>query len=67
MTLEFRSVDTGETTRDAHAADDAHCRGTPVHYRDHGPHDETPGPWRVYGTGEFANLEGEPCKPSPLT
>ena len=40
-------------TRDPLAADDAHCRGAVVLYRDHGPH-ETPGPWRVYATGEYA-------------
>ena len=42
MTREYRIVETGETTRDELAADDAHCRGRTVHYRDHGPHDETP-------------------------
>ena len=51
---EFRIIETCETTRDALAADDAHCSGQTVHYRQHGPHDETPGPWRVYGTSEFA-------------
>ena len=56
---EFRIVETGETTRDELAADDAYCRGATVHYRNHGPHDETPGPWRVYGTAPFVDA-GEP-------
>ena len=51
---QFRIIETCETTRDALAADDAHCSGQTVHYREHGPHDEEPGPWRVYGTSEFA-------------
>ena len=52
MTREYRIVEEGATasTRDAIAADDAHCRGAVVHYRDHARHDETPGPWRVYAT-----------------
>lgn len=49
---EYRLAETGETTRDELAADDAYCRGAIVHYRDRGPH-ETPGPWRVYGTSEY--------------
>ena len=57
---EFRIVDedgTATSTRDEIAADDAHCRGATVHYRDHGPHDEHPGPWRVYGTAEYADVD----------
>ena len=42
MTREYRIVETGETTRDELTADDAHYHGRTVHYRDHGPHDETP-------------------------
>ena len=52
---EFRIVETGETTRDETAADDAFVWGYDVHYREHDPHDETPDPWRVYGTAEFAD------------
>lgn len=54
-TREYHLIETGGTTRDAVAADDAHCRGETVHYRDHGPHDETPGPWRVYGTANYVD------------
>ena len=53
-TQEFRIVETGETTRDEVTADDAHCSGQTAHYRNHGPHDEAPGPWRLYGTSEYA-------------
>ena len=45
---------TATSTQDPVVADDAHCSGCTVHYREHGPYDETPGPWRVYATGEFA-------------
>ena len=56
---EYRIVSDGTTgtatsTRDPVVADDTHCRGCTVHYREHGPYDETPGSWRVYATGEFA-------------
>ena len=33
---------TAISTRDELVADDAHCRGCTVHYREHGPYDETP-------------------------
>ena len=45
---------TAISTRDEIVADDAYCRGCTVHYRDHDPYDETPDPWSVYATGEFA-------------
>ena len=35
---------TAISTRDELVADDAHCRGCTVHYREHGPYDETPRP-----------------------
>ena len=56
MTREHRILETGETTHDELTADDAHCRGQTVHYRDHGSHDETPlRPWRMYRAAEFAS------------
>ena len=53
---EDRLVRDGRATsnRDTVVADDAHCRGCTVHYSAQGPYDETPSPWRVYATGEFA-------------
>lgn len=57
---EFRVIEdsASTSTRDEIAADDAHCRGATVHYRDCGPH-EAPGPWRVYATAEFVDADGE--------
>ena len=45
---EYRHVGSGMRTRDELAADDWHCAGMTVHYRDDG------GPWKVYATGEYA-------------
>ena len=47
---EFRQAGDPDTeTRDATRADDWHLAGMPVEYRNHGPHDEFPGPWQDYG------------------
>ena len=42
---EYRIVrdGTATSTRNSVVADDAHCRGCTVHYREQGPYDETPG------------------------
>ena len=42
---EYRIVSDGTatSTRNSVVADDAHCRGCTVHYREQGPYDETPG------------------------
>lgn len=58
---EFRKAGRPDTeTRDTLQADDWHVASLAVEYRNHGPHDEFPGPWRVYGTGDWAhNAEGE--------
>ena len=45
---EYRHVESGMRTRDELVADDWHCAGMTVHYRDAG------GPWKVYATGEYA-------------
>ncbi len=53
---EFRKAGQPDTlTRDEVAADDWYVAGGAVEVRDHGPHDAHPGPWRVYGTGEYAH------------
>ena len=50
---EFRQAGEPDTvTRDELKADDWYLAGITVKYRDHGPHDESPGPWRAYGGGE---------------
>lgn len=47
---EFRQAGKPETaTRNWVEADDWYLAGTPVEYRNHGPHDEFPGPWQDYG------------------
>lgn len=46
---EHHLVEHNEITRDALAADDAHCRGESIHYRN----DDPAGPGRVHGTGEY--------------
>ena len=53
---EYRIISDGieTSTRDETVADDAHCRGCTVRYREHGPYDESPGPWRSYASGAFA-------------
>lgn len=38
-------------------ADDWFLAGYPVEYRNHGLTDEYHGLWRVYGTGEFADID----------
>ena len=47
---EFRQAGEPDTvTRDELKADDWYLAGLVVEYRNHGPHDEFPGPWRAYG------------------
>ena len=47
---EFRQAGEPDTvTRDELKADDWYLAGIAVEYRNHGPHDESPGPWRAYG------------------
>ena len=49
---EFRQAGEPATvTRDELKADDWYLAGMAVEYRNHGPHDEFPGPWWAYGGG----------------
>lgn len=55
---EFRHVESGMMVRDPIVADDWYVTGAVVHYRDHG------GPWKVYGSGEYADSPGEVVSPA---